>query len=334
MLDTIFIIITVLVSLFGGILAFYYAFTLRRNSINDFKQRENDFSVMEREETIEKTENAPVKLFIYLDEDKMYSLSSQLFEGITNHILSGDSSVVGSGESQKGNYATGNFMANMMIQQTMHSESRSLNDFAFTVFENELCRRGLLYSVNKDDTLDSLRGKGFVKISGRITIHDYSNTLDTIEHFNDIGKAIGFLQHGTHLTENRLKEEGLTIDKSLQEQVKKLVAFGYKDTIEMTFSSPDTSLIYSTSLNRSFLKDSEDIFISRYSGSPEKIFTIVGIVSQVGEECFSENELQCESLKKNIRDISTKIYGLYSAFNGRADNECIIDPIAIFTEIG
>lgn len=335
MFNTILIVITSIVSLLGIILAVYYAFSIRKENVDSYKKRNPSVqeSNVENNQLIS-IQHEPLKVFVYLDEDKMYSLSSQLFEGITNQIMSGDSSIVGSGESQKGYYASGSFMANMMIQQTMHSESRSLNDFAFTVFENELSRRNLLYCINKEDTLESLRGKGFVKVSGRISVHDYSNTLKTIEHFNEIGKAIGYLQYGTPLSENRLKEEGLVLDKSLQEHVKKLVSFGYKDAIEMTFSIPGTSLLYSATINRSFLKESEDIFISRYSGTPEKVFTVVGIVSQVGEECASENELQCEGLKKNIRDISSKIFGMYSAFNGRADNECIIDPIAIFTEIG
>ena len=31
-----------------------------------------------------------IKSFIYLDEYKMYSISSQLFEGLTEYILSGE----------------------------------------------------------------------------------------------------------------------------------------------------------------------------------------------------------------------------------------------------
>lgn len=36
---------------------------------------------------MEKNESLKIKSFIYLDEDKMYSISSQLFEGMTQYIL-------------------------------------------------------------------------------------------------------------------------------------------------------------------------------------------------------------------------------------------------------
>ena len=36
---------------------------------------------------MENKESSKIKSFIYLDEDKMYSISSQLFEGMTQYIL-------------------------------------------------------------------------------------------------------------------------------------------------------------------------------------------------------------------------------------------------------
>lgn len=41
------------------------------------------------------------KEFIYLDEEKMYSLSSQIFEGITEYVLSESASSNNESESQK-----------------------------------------------------------------------------------------------------------------------------------------------------------------------------------------------------------------------------------------
>lgn len=42
-----------------------------------------------------------IKNFIYLDEEKMYSLSSQLFEGITEYVLNESSSEQSDSEEQK-----------------------------------------------------------------------------------------------------------------------------------------------------------------------------------------------------------------------------------------
>lgn len=43
-----------------------------------------------------------IKSFVYLDEYKMYSISSQLFEGLTEYVLSGKKSEYAKSEEQKG----------------------------------------------------------------------------------------------------------------------------------------------------------------------------------------------------------------------------------------
>lgn len=335
MYDSIFIILTVLASVSGLILAVYYAFSIRRNSVNSFKERNH----LQDDTDGQKTQNnpietGPVKLFVYLDEDKMFSLSSQFFEGITNGIMMGDVSAHGQTESQLGEVMSGNFMASMMLQQNTTSVSRSLNDFAFTLFEKELVRRDLLYTVKAEDTPDSLRGKCFVKVVGHVSIYDFATTLNTVEKFNDLGRAIGYLQKNKQLTESELQSEGLAIDKKMQEHVKLLIQFGYKNRLEVLFYINGSKQIYSTTVNRAFLKDPEDIVISRYSQMPEKEFTLIGIVSQVGDVRSSSVEMESQDMKKTMRTITEKVAGLDNAFSGRASNECIIDPIAIFTEIG
>ena len=332
-INIVFVSLSSVVAIVGIVLAIYYACTIRKKSVDEFLERPQSLRIEDKNGEEFQGTTGPIKVFIYLDEDKMYSLSSQLFEGITNEILSGDSTIYGNGTSQKGAFASGSFMANMMFQQSMRSESRSLNDFAFTVFEDELIRRKMIYCVDRVDKLESLKGKGFVKISGKIAINDYSNMLNAIDHFNDIGKAVGYFQHGNSLSERQLKDEGLFLEKSLQENVKNLISFGYKDRLEIVFSNQETNLVYSTTVNRKYLKDSEGILISRYSCYPEKFFSMVGIISQIGEERLPEPELDGDGFKKNIRLINSKTAGMENSFNARATNECIIDPIAIFTEI-
>ena len=45
-----------------------------------------------------------IKSFIYLDEDKMYSISSQLFEGMTQYILQENVESYNEEHQQKGNF--------------------------------------------------------------------------------------------------------------------------------------------------------------------------------------------------------------------------------------
>ena len=51
-----------------------------------------------------------IKSFIYLDDYKMYSFSSQLFEGITQYILKEDVQAAEEQHEQKGRILSGMFM--------------------------------------------------------------------------------------------------------------------------------------------------------------------------------------------------------------------------------
>lgn len=77
---------------------------------------------------MENKNRCTIKSFIYLDEDKMYSISSQLFEGMTQYILQEETDGLNDVNSQKGNFLSGRFMADMMFQSRSKSEMRNLHD--------------------------------------------------------------------------------------------------------------------------------------------------------------------------------------------------------------
>lgn len=333
MFNTIILVISVLLSIFGLLLASFYAFSIRRKSIESYIDNQQ-VQKIDQIDSDNKQVIEPIRLFIYLDEEKMYSLSSQLFEGITNEIMKGDASVYGLHEEQKGEYLSGSFMANMMFQQNSFSESRSLNDFAYILFEQELNKRGILYTINEKDTPISLKGKGFVKVTGRITINDYSTTLGIIENFNQIGKAIGSLENGgKKVSSDQLLKNGLALDEELKKSIEVLLSNGYKNKVEVVNCLSGSNCLFTSLVNRQYLKESEEMIVSKYTRFPERPFTIVGLLSQAGESLPKRSELENTALRARMHDINTKISGMENAFNGRASNECIIDPIAIYTEI-
>ena len=62
-----------------------------------------------------------MRSFIYLDEYKMYSLSSQIFEGLTESIVDEEKSQIQDSDSQKGKIGSGRLMANII-----RNESKSI----------------------------------------------------------------------------------------------------------------------------------------------------------------------------------------------------------------
>lgn len=307
-----------------------------------------------------------IKSFIYLDDNKMYSLSSQVFEGITQYILKEDVNVYGEGQEQKGQLLSGRFMADMLFQRNAKSEMRYLHDFAYNLFENELVSRKLLFESVKETKITELKDKSFIKVKGKIIFENYAKILYTLEHFNAIGRAVGELsmQEALHTMEESMAEmkkktndreiknkvcqinkatrnqfdkilieNGLMIDEKIKGNILTVMDFGYRDYYEIRLSVEGSTTLYTAIINQDNLKETEQTLISKYSRLSEKEFTIVGIVTQCGNERAIVPSIEGNEMKKATINLIERIDGLEEQFNGRTDNECIIDPIAIYTEI-
>lgn len=306
-----------------------------------------------------------IKSFIYLDDYKMYSLSSQLFEGITQYILREDVKSVEEQHEQKGRLLSGKFMADMMFQKNANSEMRYLHDFAFNLFEKELEARNMLYTITSQTTISDLSDINFVRVKGKAIFEDYSKLLYTIEHFNEIGKAFGELQNKNLVDElekanmgqsqikdreqrnkiqqaikknqKQLEEEymrqGYMIDENSRKNILKILDYGYRNNYEVRLSVDDSDTIYVAVINQDYLKEKEEVLISKYSRLTEREFTIIGVVSQTGNNRTEVSEIKGNDMKNATINLTNKIAGLEELFTGRSSNECIIDPIAIFTEL-
>lgn len=306
-----------------------------------------------------------IKSFIYLDDNKMFSLSSQLFEGITQYILNENSDIFGESQEQKGQLLSGRFMADMMFQKNTKTEMKYLHDFAFNLFEAELASRGLLYEVTEETDIFALRDKGFVKVHGKIVFEDYARILHLLAHFNEIGMALGELTLPNVYSQSEsllamsekikdrekknkakqtskqvqkefkksLVEKGLMLEESTRSNVLTLLDFGYHNNYEIRLSVDGSDTIFTAVINQDNLIESEQILISKYARLSEKEFTIIGLVTQCGKEKAKIPNIEGNDLKKATLDLTEKIDELEEQFNGRIDNECIIDPIAIYTEV-
>lgn len=79
-----------------------------------------------------------LRQFIYLDEYKIYSLYSQVFEGFTDHVVRYSESKATEEEQQKGPLGSGQFLMDLASERTGQQEKRFLHDYAFTLFEDKL----------------------------------------------------------------------------------------------------------------------------------------------------------------------------------------------------
>ncbi|HSH24742.1 MAG TPA: hypothetical protein VLA13_04310, partial [Massilibacterium sp.] len=112
-----------------------------------------------------------IKNFIYLDEEKMYSLSSQLFEGVTEYVLNESASERDETEEQKGPVGSGRVLGDILRNSERNTEKKFLNDYSYTIFEKKLLDDDrVLVLTNLELAADKdINKKSFIKITSKAT---------------------------------------------------------------------------------------------------------------------------------------------------------------------
>lgn len=322
-----------------------------------------------------------VKSFIYLDEYKLYSISSQLFEGLTEYIVHTHSQNQNEEESQKGPIGSGRVLADIFREEHKTEERKNLYDYAFNILEDELTNNEKVIKID-DTNYNSTDFKDFtfIKVIGKAIFNDMNILSKTVEEFNKIGEALGYLSTYESFEKQKqemneeikqikdrnqrakakqminksnkafkeyLEENNLILDETFISHLKYILDFGYQGQFEIKipFGEEDNKHLFSSILNRKYLKEDEFELISKYSRKTEKKFTIFGILTQNeriipseeldNEEDFEDREDSTESsiMKEAILNLVDKLSGVENTFTGRLSYEYIIDPIAVYREI-
>ena len=307
-----------------------------------------------------------IKSFIYLDDYKLYSLSSQMFQGFTEYIISGSTASTEEEERQKGAFVSGKMMSDILKKEKSSTEKKYLHDYAFNLLESELTKRGILHTITTTDTTDTIQSKGIVKVTGRAVFNDYSSLQATMSRFNSIGESFGYFQlreqlktigdsvsNAMHSTKDRnqknkiknintqkdalfkkiLQENGLHIADDDIKHMLNIMEYGFHGELEFRVSPNGLPFQLSAILNREYLRDSESHFVSKYSRQTEYDFTMIGIITQSGKANESLAEREPNGMKNACLNLVDKLTIVENVFLGRIDNECIIDPIAIYREL-
>lgn len=296
-----------------------------------------------------------LKSFIYLDEYKMYSLSSQIFEGITEYLISSKSSTKEDHEEQKGPIGSGRLIADIIREKGETQEKRFLHDYSYQVFETYLLQQKKVVEVDESTVNafreDDAKGK-FVKVRARATFNDIQIIKETISRFNKIGEAFAYITNMTVLEEakkqfeaaertigdrnkrakakaqvknltniNRIaKEQGLQQDQRFLDSLALLFSFGFGDQFEVQQSVGDR--IFSANLKRSALREDQALLIRKYSRITEREIVVFGMVTQGlgGETANMADEVaEPSNMKKSDYESSESSFnsGIYIHWKAR-----------------
>ena len=290
---------------------------------------------------------------------QMYSLSSQIFEGITEYILNESQEKKEESESQKGPLSSGRIVADVITTSSNNAEKKYLHDYSYLLFEEELIERDKVLILTDKDKISLAENKPFIKISSKVTFHDTEKINYLIENFNKLGEALANLQH-MDTQETQVKSKGfqhsrgssdkksVKTNKALTEKAKNmglnynedylkslafLINYGYHNQLEIQQKLNNS--LYSAFLKRECLREDEEILIKKYSRKTEKELVVFGIITQ-SSRTNSFNELepyQGDNIKESMMYLVEQLTNIEQQFSGKLINEFVIDPIAIYTEL-
>ncbi|MFA6150059.1 MAG: hypothetical protein WC716_01980 [Chitinophagaceae bacterium] len=265
-----------------------------------------------------------LRSFVYLDNYKMYSISSQLFEGLTDYIVKTERKNSTEKEEQKGPFGSGQVLASILEIDTNETEKKFLHDYSYNIFEDALIQQNKVLEINSENitqTISVIGDFSFVKITGNVIFNDLKIIEDTIRNFNQTGEAFGYITYKDLYDEelnkfkdalnseknqknradillkvlsnfkSKLRELGLNLDEEYLRNLAYIISYGYNQhfEVQLPLKASNDYFLFSAQLKRANLKDDEFSIIKKYSRETEKKFTLFGILTQ---KLKSENKLQ------------------------------------------
>ncbi len=137
-------------------------------------------------------EKKKIKSIIYLDEYKMYSISSQIFEGLTESITNYSRNVNEDQESQKGPAGSGRVLADIISRESSTEERKFLHDYSYSLFEEKVMEEGRVLRIDSDNINDSMKNIGdydFVIVKGKVLFNDIKLINGTIDNIDTLMKS-------------------------------------------------------------------------------------------------------------------------------------------------
>ena len=163
-----------------------------------------------------------IKSFLYLDEYKMYSISSQIFEGLTEYSLDYHGTKNEEQERQSGPIGSGRVMANILKSESRSEEKRYLHDYSYTLFERHLDEQGKVQAIcadNVSETMDRVEHLAFVKVRAPAVFNDMNMLKGIMEGFNELGEALAYIMNFEELSAAR--EQLTALEASTSDRNKK-----------------------------------------------------------------------------------------------------------------
>lgn len=286
----------------------------------------------------ERGSNNMLKDFIYIDRDRLYSLYSQLFQGIAESIVEAFSS--GKEDTKKERSLEQN-----LIEASYKVKNVILFDHIYNSLEDKLAPQ--LLQVNESTTLADLQPSSFVKVTGRATIEDFERLTFLLKNFNDIGVAFATMttfnankataQNGKNVSKNSIeqyaKDNGLFLDKKFTESMVKIIENFHGCALDVTIEPPSTQLdaFFKATLDEKNMRLSSNMVRKIYGNKPIMDWTIVGEITSFQPREDDDSGIYSNTFSKLFSTMAD-IDNSFEIANDSQNRIIRVAPIAVYIE--
>lgn len=290
--------------------------------------------------------NEAIRDFIYMDKDRLYSLYSQIFEGVIEAVVDSYSNGVQNNETVK-SIKKGSSLESQVAEASTKTENKVLYDHMYNLLEKKLS--DVIFCINDSDTIsiENLKNKTIIKVTGKTSIQDYERLKKYMEKFNELGKIIAYSNYSS-LPKNEQKATnvnalakslGLTQDTTLLNNIKTMTEFFNDGGYDIMISAENSNeILYRGIINKEHLRVEPNMLRTLYGDEPPMEWTMVGQITYIPCNEERKNDSNAEDNKEmSISDSYQNMFNSYRAvekifFEGKEKIRIHIAPIAIYTE--
>ena len=303
-----------------------------------------------------------IRNFIYLDYEKMYSLSAQLFQGVIFESIAEKGYVF----SEKN---TLNDNAHQNPENTSVDNSSRVNyikpyDYHYSMFEEKLSSLEKISHVSKSDlslfsSHEEIEKSPFIKSTGEIIINDPLDLYNLTKNFKKISGHLNYISHAEVL--NDIYVEMAKLDPSEKSAIAKLRAESKKieekikydsdcinetynshlaEVIKFSFGDNDIEVnqnlqthIITAYMHRRFFKQDISSLVKKYSRKTVLNFTILGIATQYKKEQWEIPNIEFPMFRDAMKNLVVAQNDVEKTFSEPCHEEIVVEPIAMYTEI-
>ncbi|VUS78421.1 DUF6414 family protein [Klebsiella huaxiensis] len=303
-----------------------------------------------------------IKNFIYLDYEKMYSLSAQLFQGVVFESIAEKGYVFSEKNSLQETKRTS--AEHSSIDNTLKINYIKPYDHHYSMFEDKLHDLQKVIDVDKNNLMvfedeELIKKHPFIKSKGEIIITDPNELYDMLNNFKDISGHINYISESQRLhdiynelssldrtqkskigslrseaknIEDEMKFKNECINDTYNKHLAEIMKFSFGEDDIIINQNLQEKLI-TTYMNRDFFKQKTQSIVKKYARKTSIEFVLFGVATQFKENDWVHPDIGSPEFRDAVKGIILAQHSIENTFSKPGNGEMVIEAISMYTEL-